>query len=655
MDSNTQYFIEIYAHHANNLFRTKTVELAVRTNKAKYNAIVLNLTCLQIETRKEYYLFWQALDPTKVLEYEIKYWPVNEYRIARLQSVNTTHRPILNYTFGDLNPNYVYAFQIRCRTLESGWSAYTNPIESTKSSTGNPLFGKDFRFGETAQPTTSTTYVLFATVIGLLLVVGTFAFIVYIKRKLICVRGSTKNSTGSRSTTHSDCDSIDIAKNNAHLAYNNLTSSTTSGGSTPLWLQQQHHKTYIDPHTYEDPTKAVNEFARELCPSNIIIESVIGGGEFGDVCKGRLKHTPWFDTVVAIKTLKCAASEQNRCDFLTEASIMAQFNNTNVIHLEGVVTKSLPLMIVTEYMENGSLDTFLRLNEKQLDNLSLCRILFDVASGMRYLSEMNFIHRDLAARNILVNKDLVCKVADFGLSREIENDTSDGVYTTKGGKIPIRWTAPEAINFRKFTCASDVWSYGILAWEVLSYAERPYWNWSNQDVIKAVEKGYRLPTPTPECPQILYDLLLKCWNPDRLLRPRFADIAIILDNLINNKNSAAILSRLATSREALPINPNNPTYIQLTSTRQFFCQIKLEQYVDTFEKQYYLNLSQLFHLDINDLTTQFAINNPCHQKAIMDSLAYIRTHFTAYYNKNTLTKANFDASPVRSLANGYLV
>lgn len=100
----------------------------------------------------------------------------------------------------------------------------------------------------------------------------------------------------------------------------------------------------------------------------------------------------------------------------------------------------------------------------------------------------------------------------------------------QGGKIPVRWTAPEAIAFRKFTSASDVWSYGVVLWEVMSYGERPYWNWSNQDVIKSIEKGYRLPAPM-DCPEALYQLMLDCWQKQRTHRPTFSSIVTTLDNL----------------------------------------------------------------------------------------------------------------------------
>lgn len=207
-------------------------------------------------------------------------------------------------------------------------------------------------------------------------------------------------------------------------------------------------------------------------------------------------------------------------------------------------------MIVVEYMENGSLDSFLRKHDGHFTVIQLVGMLRGIASGMKYLSDMGYVHRDLAARNILVNSNLVCKVSDFGLSRVLEDDP-EAAYTTTGGKIPIRWTAPEAIAYRKFSSASDAWSYGIVMWEVMSYGERPYWEMSNQDVILSIEEGYRLPAPMG-CPASLHQLMLHCWQKERNHRPKFTDIVSFLDKLIRSP------SALHTLVEDVLVMPESP-------------------------------------------------------------------------------------------------
>uniref|UniRef100_H2YTU6 receptor protein-tyrosine kinase n=1 Tax=Ciona savignyi TaxID=51511 RepID=H2YTU6_CIOSA len=208
---------------------------------------------------------------------------------------------------------------------------------------------------------------------------------------------------------------------------------------------------------------------------------------------------------------------------------MAQFKHPNIVSIEGVVTRAESIMIVFEYMEHGSLDQYLQSNKELVTLISLLEMLRGIASGMNYLSSIKYIHRDLAARNILVSSDLVCKVSDFGLSRTLENDPQ-ATYTTQGGKIAIRWTAPECIRFRQFTSASDVWSYGIVMWEVMSYGEKPYWDMSNQQVLENIQKGMRLPSPLT-CPKMLHDLMLECWSTEPSDRPTFAKLLLKLDRL----------------------------------------------------------------------------------------------------------------------------
>ncbi|XP_069069119.1 ephrin type-B receptor 3 isoform X3 [Pleurodeles waltl] len=499
--AHTQYTFEIQAVNGvsnKSPYSPQFASVNITTNQAAPSAVPT--MHLHGSTASSMTLSWAPPDQTNgfILDYEIKYFPKQgpSEVVATVTSQNNRVR------LDGLKPETVYMVQVRARTV-AGYGSYSLPMEFQTASQDE---------GEKSSLQEQLPLVVGSATAGLVFV------IVVVVITIVCFR---KQRNGSESE------------------YTEKLQQYIPPGM----------KVYIDPFTYEDPNEAVREFAKEIDISYVKIEEVIGAGEFGEVCRGRLKVPGRREMFVAIKTLKAGYTERQRRDFLSEASIMGQFDHPNIIHLEGVVTKSRPVMIVTEFMENGALDSFLRLNDGQFTVIQLVGMLRGIAAGMKYLAEMNYVHRDLAARNILVNSNLVCKVSDFGLSRFLEDDPVDPTYTsslccfTQGGKIPIRWTAPEAIAYRKFTSASDVWSYGIVMWEVMSYGERPYWDMSNQDVINAVEQDYRLPPPM-DCPSSLHQLMLDCWVRDRNLRPKFAQIVNTLDKLIRNAASLKIVSNV---------------------------------------------------------------------------------------------------------------
>uniref|UniRef100_G1NZF7 Ephrin type-A receptor 8 n=1 Tax=Myotis lucifugus TaxID=59463 RepID=G1NZF7_MYOLU len=395
--------------------------------------------------------------------------------------------------------------------------------------------------------------------------------------------------------------------------------------------EKMHYQNGQEPHTYEEPGRAGRSFTREIEASRIHIEKIIGSGESGEVCYGRLR-VPGQQDAVAIKALKAGYTERQRRDFLSEASIMGQFDHPNIIRLEGVVTRGRLAMIVTEYMENGSLDAFLRTHDGQFTIMQLVGMLRGVGAGMRYLSDLGYVHRDLAARNVLVDGNLVCKVSDFGLSRVLEDDP-DAAYTTTGGKIPIRWTAPEAIAFRTFSSASDVWSFGVVMWEVLAYGERPYWNMTNRDVISSVEEGYRLPAPMG-CPRALHQLMLDCWHKDRAQRPRFSQIVSILDALIRNPESLRTTATLcprcpapAFARSCFDLRGGGAGSGGLT-VGDWLDSIRMGRYRDHFAAGGYSSLGMVLRMNAQDVRA-LGITLMGHQKKILGSIQTMRAQLTS--------------------------
>ncbi|XP_072097453.1 protein-tyrosine kinase 6-like isoform X1 [Mobula birostris] len=248
--------------------------------------------------------------------------------------------------------------------------------------------------------------------------------------------------------------------------------------------------------------------------SEFTLTEKLGSGHFGEVYAGY-----WNDTVqVAIKTVEVGL--MNAKDFHTETQIMKRLHHPHLLSLYAVCTTADPFYIVTELMKYGSLLNYLRSKKGSYLNLEhLLDMVMQVAEGMLYLESQNFIHRDLAARNILVGDNHICKIADFGLARFMKDD----MYVSQSTTIPYKWTAPEAIEHGYFSVKSDVWSFGILLYEVVTYGKTPYPGMKNQEIVSMVSQGYRMPCPNG-CPTMLHKVMLDCWEKVASNRPSFATL-----------------------------------------------------------------------------------------------------------------------------------
>ena len=253
-------------------------------------------------------------------------------------------------------------------------------------------------------------------------------------------------------------------------------------------------------------------FNREIDPNQLTLVKRIGAGQFSTVWEGRMRGK----LPVAVKVLK-PENMSSIGEFLKKATLMKILSYPKIVHLSAVCTKKMPVYVVFELMKHGNLLRYLHNEGRSLEISQLMTMASNVAEGAAYLEDRSYIHRDIAARNILVGEYLTCKLANFHLARVVHGEFYEAPRNTK---FPIKWTAVEAALYNRFSIKSDVWSFGILLFEIITYGRFPYPNMTNAQVLEKLPQGYHMPQPIG-CPHKLYDIMLDCWREEPKLRPTF--------------------------------------------------------------------------------------------------------------------------------------
>ncbi|GFX81541.1 tyrosine kinase receptor Cad96Ca [Trichonephila clavipes] len=282
---------------------------------------------------------------------------------------------------------------------------------------------------------------------------------------------------------------------------------------------------------------------------------ILGEGCFGQVWKCIAQDIGPREeaTTVAVKTLKENATEKEKKDLLSELEVMKLLEpHPNVVTLLGCCSDKDPILVIMEFVSRGKLQTYLRESRverlygnlhgssKHLTSRDLTAFSYQVAKGMDYLANKGIIHRDLAARNILVDENKICKVADFGFARDV---IASHVYERKSeGRLPIRWMAPESLFDNIYTTKTDVWSFGVLLWEIVTLGSTPYPGLSANEVIRRVRDGYRLEKPE-HCRREMYNIMFYCWDKDPKQRPTFGELVNFLDRLLISEHTYIELER----------------------------------------------------------------------------------------------------------------
>ena len=304
-------------------------------------------------------------------------------------------------------------------------------------------------------------------------------------------------------------------------------------------LSHPQHQIQNAPHLMpsQQQQTPVRMRAKEIPMQSVRFMQELGEGAFGKVYQGELIGLMGPGAaLVAIKTLKPGANQKTRNDFQREADLMTDMRHPNIVCLIGVCFAEDPACMIFEHMAHGDLHELLITHSPNIDSdaseacmedsnvlspTDMSFIAIQIAAGMEYLAGHHYVHRDLAARNCLVGENLTVKISDFGLSRDIY--AADYYRVQSKSLLPVRWMPPESILYGKFTTESDVWSFGVVLWEIYSYGLQPYYGYSNQEVIEMIRSRQLLPCPE-DCPSRMYAFMVECWHEVPGRRPSFAEI-----------------------------------------------------------------------------------------------------------------------------------
>lgn len=384
-----------------------------------------------------------------------------------------------------------------------------------------------------------------AQVIGV--VIGVAALVVLMVMLLIAVCCYCRHASQSKFTSLSDLPTLDLESSSIRMSLS--------------------ENPYYQRRRFVSISEKDMERLRQISKDEITYISELGQGNFGRVFKGEVsKLVPGQDvTTVAVKNLLEEDNEAAVKAFVHEAKIMSRFDHPSIVKLIAVSITNPPFYLVFEFMSEGDLNDYLhqrassrlkRLmnpsptrsrtesalsNEpSELTSEQLLHICLQIAEGMKYLADNNHVHRDLATRNCLVGEKLVVKIGDFGMSQHLYHND---YYRVHGeAALPVRWMPPESIVYGTFTTETDVWSFGVVMWEVFSFAMQPYYGKSNEEVCDLVRKGGSLECPA-ECPPEVYNLMQSCWSLTPNSRPSFKNLCVKLSLLSQGKAESPIMPR----------------------------------------------------------------------------------------------------------------